>query len=119
MAGVSPGRLAVALHLEPVAPMPRYVRHRKRKLTRAELLALNRRRRPQSVAEKMVTTKVDPDPAPSGVPYDPVRVPVRKIPESLADIDDVSVIVALRDADPRTSARSHYDARIAVLTEGG
>lgn len=52
---------------------------------------------------------------PLGAPYDPVTVPVRKLAEELAKIDDADAVRALRSVDPRTSAERHYEVRLEEL----
>lgn len=59
-----------------------------------------------------------PEPViPDGAPYDPVSVPVRRLPAALASLD-AEQVRALQSVDPRTSAAPHYESRLNELADG-
>lgn len=92
----------------------RHIRRSKRTLTRAQMLARNMKRRAPAPAE----VEAAPEPQlPAAAPYDPVSVPVRKLPDTLAAIEDAETVRVLKSADPRASAAQHYDARLAELVD--
>ena len=94
----------------------RHVRHAKRTPSRMELLARNMRKRgprPEPLAEIP-----KPKPVPTGLVFDPVTVPVRKLAARLEDVISAAAVEALQKADPRSSADRYYDARLAELADG-